>query len=151
MKNKISVYRVKLEKLTTYHLNYDAHSITKPDVAADIFRNYMDNFCSTDRENFVVMFLNTKMRIVGISTAHVGSLDASIVHPREIYTEALLHKAASIIVCHNHPSGDPTPSREDFSMTTILQEAGDLLQIPVLDHIILGEERFYSMKKNQDM
>lgn len=94
------------------------------------------------------MFLNTKNRIAGISTAHVGSLDASIVHPREVFTEALLHKAASIIVCHNHPSGDPTPSREDIAVTQTLREAGQLLGIDVLDHIILGDDdRYLSLKE----
>lgn len=139
---------MKLQKISGFHYEYDEKTIKMPRDVASILRHYLMHFCSTDRENFIVMFLNTKNRIAGISTAHVGSLDASIVHPREVFTEALLHKAASIIVCHNHPSGDPTPSREDIAVTQTLREAGQLLGVDVLDHIILGEDdRYCSLKE----
>jgi len=82
----------------------------------------------------------------------IGSLDASIVHPREVYKVAILANSSSIIVCHNHPSGDPTPSREDINVTKMLKEAGELLGIPVLDHIIVGSEgAYYSLKERGDM
>ncbi|WNC17883.1 DNA repair protein RadC [Brevibacillus brevis] len=151
MAKRISIYQVKLEKVKSFHYGYDEKQIKMPRDVADIFRHYFETFCSTDRENFIVMFLNTKNRIVGVSTVHVGSLDSSIVHPREVYTEALLHKAASIIVCHNHPSGDVSPSREDVAVTRNLQQAGELLGISVLDHIILGENTYYSLKERGDM
>lgn len=144
---RITIYQVKLEKVKSYNHDYDTKTIRMPSDAADIIRHYFENYCSTDRENFIAMFLNTKNRITGISTIHVGSLDASIVHPREVYTEALLHKSAAIIVCHNHPSGVTTPSQEDISITKTLQQAGDVLGISLLDHIILGENTHYSLRE----
>lgn len=148
MTNRISIYRVKLELVNSFHYGLDEKYVWMPDDAAELFHHYLERFCSTDRENFIVMYLNTKNRVVGMSTVHVGSLNASIVHPREVFTEAILHKTDSIIVCHNHPSGDVTPSNEDIKVTSRLQEAGELLGIGVLDHIILGEKRdFFSLKK----
>jgi DNA repair protein RadC len=83
------------------------------------------------------MMLNTKNQVVGLHRAHVGSLNASIVHPREVMKCAILNNAASIIVSHQHPSGDPTPSREDIDITKRLAEAGRILGIEVLDHVIV--------------
>jgi DNA repair protein RadC len=98
-----------------------------------------------DREHFVVLMLDQKNKVVGIHTVSVGSLTASIVHPREMYKVAILSNAASLICGHNHPSGDCQPSREDRALTTRLVEAGKLLGIAVLDHIIIGGEgRYFS-------
>lgn len=102
-----------------------------------------------DREKFLIACLNTKNEPIGISTISVGSLNASLVHPREVYKIAILSNAASIILCHNHPSGDPTPSEEDKRITTRLLDAGDILGIKVIDHIIIGEkDRYFSFKEN---
>ncbi|MEW9673574.1 RadC family protein [Ammoniphilus sp. 3BR4] len=86
--------------------------------------------------------------MTGVEKVSVGSLNSAIVDPREVFKAAILHNAASIIVGHNHPSGDPTPSREDLSVTNRLVEAGKILGIEVLDHLILGEERFQSLKES---
>ena len=96
-----------------------------------------------DREHFVIILLNQKNHVIGVSTISIGSLTASIVHPREVYKSAILSNAASIICGHNHPSTDCQPSREDRSITTRLVEAGKLLGISVLDHVIIGGEGKY--------
>ena len=99
------------------------------------------------KENFVVLLLNTKNQILGHRVVSIGSLSASIVHPREVFKEAIKVNAASIIVAHNHPSGDPTPSREDVAVTKRLVKAGNIMDIQVLDHIIIGDSKYLSMKE----
>ena len=95
------------------------------------------------KEYFICLHLDGKNRLVVVDVCSVGSLNQSIVHPREIFKTALLSSAAAIILLHNHPTGDPTPSSEDLEVTRRLQEAGTLLGIKVLDHIIIGTE-YYS-------
>ena len=98
-------------------------------------------------EHFGVMVLNTKNHIIADTIITTGSLTASVVHPRELFREVLKYPAASVIVYHNHPSGDPDPSREDIAVTRRLVKAGEVLDIPVLDHIIIGDNRFVSLKE----
>ncbi|TCI24042.1 DNA repair protein RadC [Exiguobacterium sp. SH5S13] len=101
-----------------------------------------------DREVFLVIMLNTKNNVIGVHRAHVGSVNSSIVHPREVFKCAILNNASFLLVCHQHPSGDPTPSREDIEVTERLYEAGQLIGIPVLDHVILGsDESYVSLKQ----
>ena len=99
------------------------------------------------REHFVVLLLDTRNGVMRHKTVSVGDLSSSIVHPREVFTEAIRHGAASLIVAHNHPSGDPVPSPEDAAVTRRLAEAGELLGIELLDHIVLGDGRFVSLKE----
>ncbi|HZG87052.1 RadC family protein [Paenibacillus sp.] len=103
------------------------------------------------QEHFVVLFLNTKNRVVGRETLSVGSLNATIVHPREVYRAAIKRSAASIICVHNHPSGDPTPSPEDIQLTHRLSEAGHIIGIELLDHVIIGDRSYVSLKERGDM
>ena len=98
-------------------------------------------------EKFIALALNTKNHVTAVLPVSSGSLNASIVHPRELFQRAILSNAASIIVCHNHPSGDPTPSPEDIALTRKLIDAGLLLDIPVLDHIVLGYGSYVSFKE----
>ncbi|OPZ81272.1 MAG: hypothetical protein BWY76_03084 [bacterium ADurb.Bin429] len=98
-------------------------------------------------EHFRALLLNTRNEVTGMQEISVGSLNASLVHPRELFHAAISRKAAAIIVAHNHPSGDPTPSKEDLALTARLKQAGDLLGIPVLDHLVIGDNRFVSMKE----
>jgi len=98
-------------------------------------------------EHFCILCLNTKNKIVGVHTISIGSLNASIVHPREVFKAAMLNNAASIICIHNHPSGDPGPSRDDIETTHRLVNAGNILGIDVLDHIIIGDGRYISLKE----
>nr|WP_276532468.1 DNA repair protein RadC [Cytobacillus horneckiae] len=96
---------------------------------------------------YVCLYLNTKNQILSKQTIFIGSLNASIVHPREVYKEAFRQSAASIICLHNHPSGDPAPSREDIDVTKRLAECGKIIGIEILDHIIIGEKKFVSLKE----
>lgn len=102
----------------------------------------------TDREHFVVICLNTKNTILHMEVAHIGSLNSCVVHPREIYKGAILCNAAAIIVAHNHPSQVITPSQEDIKITQRLSEAGQLIGIELLDHLIINDKNeYYSMKE----
>jgi DNA repair protein RadC len=92
-----------------------------------------------DREHFVVLALDARNRPIGCHTVSVGSLSASIVHPREVFKFAILANAAAVILAHNHPSGDTTPSHEDVELTRRLREAGELLGIAVLDHVVVTD------------
>ncbi|CAM5217805.1 DNA replication and repair protein RadC OS=Ureibacillus acetophenoni OX=614649 GN=SAMN05877842_102348 PE=3 SV=1 [Ureibacillus acetophenoni] len=107
----------------------------------------MPEMSSLNQEHFVVLFLNTKNQIIHKQTIFIGSLNSSIVHPREIFREAVKRSAASIICAHNHPSGVPTPSPEDIDVTKRLQEAGYIIGIDLIDHIIIGDHQFISLKE----
>ena len=110
--------------------------------ASTLLHTYLEG---VDREYFVIILLNQKNRVLGVSTISIGSLTASIVHPREVYKSAILSNAASIICGHNHPSSDCQPSKEDRAITQRLVEAGKLLGISILDHVIIGGEgRYFS-------
>ncbi len=99
-------------------------------------------------ERFGVVLLDTKHRVVKATVLSVGTLDASLAHPREVFREATTAGAAAVVVFHNHPSGDPTPSRDDIALTSRLVEAGELMGIAVLDHVVLGESRYFSFKES---
>ena len=107
----------------------------------------MNDMRFLSQEHFVTLYLNTKNQVLHKKTVFIGSLNASIVHPREVYKEALRRSAASIICIHNHPSGDPSPSREDIEVTKRLNESGRILGIDLLDHLIIGENKFVSLKE----
>jgi DNA repair protein RadC len=112
--------------------------------AAEIWLTFKHHFDAADREQFILLLLNTKNIPIGFHVVSVGSLTASIVHPREVCKAIVLANAAGVVLMHNHPSGIPTPSTEDIAITRRLREIGDLLGVRVLDHIIFGDERFVS-------
>jgi len=116
------------------------------DVAIEVLSQY-------DREAFCVLNLNTKGQVINVNVVSLGSLNSTETHPREVFKSSILSNAGAVIAIHNHPSGDPTPSTEDISCTKRLMEAGEILGIPLLDHIIIGSQtnRKYSMKENGDM
>ena len=99
------------------------------------------------QEHFVVLFLDTKNYIISKKTIFIGSLNKAIVHPREVFKEAIKRSAASVICAHNHPSGDPTPSEQDIGLPHRLYEAGEFIGIKVLDHLIIGDDQFVSLKE----
>jgi DNA repair protein RadC len=99
------------------------------------------------KEHFLALLLDTRNQLIKLAEISVGSLDASIVHPREVYKEAIAASAASVIFVHNHPSGDPTASEDDIKLTRGLVEAGAILGIEVLDHIIIGDKKYLSLKR----
>ena len=96
-------------------------------------------------EQFGIVMLDTKHRVIRIKILSIGSLDTTVVHPREVFREAASAAAASIVLFHNHPSGDPTPSTDDLVLTTRLVNAGDIMGIEVIDHLILADQRYYSL------
>lgn len=113
----------------------------------DVSRYVMEDMRFLTQEHFVALYLNTKNHVLHKKTIFIGSLNASIVHPREIFKEAFRYSAASIICLHNHPSGDPAPSREDIEVTKRLVESGKVIGIEMLDHIIIGDKKFISLKE----
>lgn len=122
----------------------DDVTIRSPEDAADFI---MEELRGLKQEHFVVLFLNTKNEVFYKTTIFIGSLNASIVHPREVFREAVKRSAASIIVAHNHPSGSPKPSQEDVHVTRRLAESGKMIGIEVLDHVVIGERKFVSLKE----
>ena len=119
-------------------------SISKPQDVADMLINEMK---SLNQEVLKLLVLNTKNKIIKIKDVFKGTLNSSIVHPREIYSEAIKSGGASIIICHNHPSGDPTPSGEDINITLRIKECGNIIGINLLDHIIVGDKKYISLKE----
>ena len=99
------------------------------------------------KEHFKLILLDTRNKIIGISTISIGTLNAGLVHPREIFKEAIIHNSASVVLAHNHPSGDPEPSDEDLTITKRLVKSGKILGIEVIDHIIIGKTNFSSFKE----
>ncbi len=112
----------------------------------DVCSLLMEDLRNMDREYFLALLLNTKNQVLAKETISIGTLNASMVHPRELFKVAIRRSAAAVILVHNHPSGDPTPSREDIALTKRLQEAGEIIGIDVLDHIVIGDNRFTSLK-----
>jgi len=99
------------------------------------------------KEHFKLILLNPRNKIIGISTISIGTLNASLVHPREVFKDAIVHSAASVVLAHNHPSGDPEPSEDDLKITKKLVDSGKILGIEVLDHIVIGKNNFCSFKE----
>ncbi|WP_091586857.1 RadC family protein [Alteribacillus bidgolensis] len=122
----------------------ERYVIHSPEDVADYV---MEEMRFLTQEHFVILCLNTKNQVIHRQTLFIGSLNTSIVHPRELFKEALRRSAASVICLHNHPSGDPSPSSEDIEVTSRLTECGRILGIDVLDHVIIGDRKFTSLKE----
>lgn len=118
--------------------------IRSPRDAADLL---MEQLRYLQKEHFVCLFLNTKNHVISQETLSMGSLNASIVHPREVFRAAMKCSSASIVCAHNHPSGDPAPSPEDIQLTRRLVKAGEIVGIDVLDHIVIGDGKYASLKE----
>ncbi len=112
-----------------------------PRQAADLFRAFVGD---SDREHLIAIFLDTQNRFLGLHTVSIGTLDYSVVHPREVFKAAILSNASSLVLAHNHPSGESAPSEEDVRITRELQKAGELLDVPLMDHIVVGEASYAS-------
>src|SRR5215469_14826884 len=138
-KDGIPIYRVSLVR--EGRLPYSKERIRSAAIASTILHTYL---ADVDREHFVILLLGQKNQVIGIHTVSIGSLTASVVHPRETFKAAILANAAAIICGHQHLSGDPQPSREDRAITQRLVESGKLLGINVLDHVIVGDGRYFS-------
>jgi len=124
--------------------NTDKPKVKTPDEVHSQVKNRLQD---KKKEHFLALLLDTRSRLIKIAEISIGSLDSSIVHPREVFKEALSASAASVIFAHNHPSGDPEPSAEDIKLTKRLTEAGQVMGIDVLDHVIIGHQKFFSLKR----
>lgn len=138
---KIPDYKVMLVKDS--NVPSDKKRIGQPTDVVSMFESYLQG---ADREHFCIAMLDRKGNLLGLNTVSVGSLSSSVVHPREVFKPAIVIGASSIILCHNHPSGDTTPSNEDIAVTRKLVEGGKILGIEVLDHVIIGD-RYCSLKE----
>jgi len=135
---------VSLRMVKESSLLYKDRNVRSPQDGYKLFKQFLGEL---DREYFVVMCLDVKNQPTAINVCHIGSLNASIVHPREVMKTAIMSNSASIIVAHNHPSGKPEPSQEDIDVTKRLAEAGKILGIELMDHLIIGEDTFISLKE----
>lgn len=124
-------------------VNYNQYK-KKINCAKDVAELYLPKTKALQKENFIAIYLDAKNNIITNETVTVGILNSSLIHPREVFHGAIRHLANSIIVFHNHPSGDPEPSSQDLHITKILEKAGKLLGIPLLDHVILGKDSWWS-------
>lgn len=131
--NRFSINK-KLEK------NY---IISKPEDIYDLVKDDMKYF---EQEHFRILMLNTKNIVINIKDIFIGASDSSVIETRKVFKEALKYNAKNITICHNHPSGDPDPSKEDINISLRIKEAGKIIGIDLLDHIIIGDNRFVSLK-----
>lgn len=132
------------KRFNTLRSQRQEYKITSPKYVADLLINEMN---SLNQEVLKLILLNTKNIMIGVKDVFKGSLNTSIVHPREIFSEAVKKGSANIIICHNHPSGDPTPSKEDINLTIRIKQCGELMGIGLLDHIIIGNNKYISLKE----
>ncbi|NLO89062.1 MAG: DNA repair protein RadC [Clostridia bacterium] len=128
---------------------FSIDSREKPSIRTpqDVANLLLDKMRYLDREHFKAVFLNSKNHVLAVELISVGTLNASLVHPRELFKKAIIKSSAGIILVHNHPSGDPHPSEEDKLVTQRMVEAGKIIGIDVLDHVIIGDGRFVSMRE----
>jgi DNA repair protein RadC len=139
---------IKVKSLEVREIEYSYDKRPKISGMDDVIKAVKPLIADQNKEFFIALFLNTKNGILKQEIISIGSLSANVVHPREVFRTACLVSASSIIVAHNHPSGDPAPSREDIEITKKLAEAGKMIGIELLDHVILGQDRNYGFKES---
>ena len=139
---RINIVSIKMVKESSFL--YQTRQILSPKDAYEMIKEQLEGL---DREQFIIACLNTKNEPTNISVVAVGTLNKAIIHPREVFKTAILSNAASIMAFHNHPSGETTPSQQDIQLTNRLYEAGELLGIKLLDHLIIGDGTFTSLKE----
>ena len=143
---QIAKYKLELVKESNTRYDFESKKVNSPEeaylIAKEVFK--MEVQCE---EIFGVLTLDTKNNVIGVFEVSHGSLNSSIVHPREVFKRAILNNASSILLVHNHPSGETQPSHEDITLTNRLVEAGNILGVKIIDHIIIGENRYLSFKE----
>ena len=139
---RINIVSIKMVKESSFL--YQTRQILSPNDAYEMIKEQLEGL---DREQFIIACLNTKNEPTNITVVSVGTLNKAIIHPREVFKTAILSNAASIMAFHNHPSGETTPSQQDIQLTHRLYEAGELLGIKLLDHLIIGDGTFTSLKE----
>ena len=146
----ISIAKVKLVRESSHRYDITSKRVSSPETAADAINAALD-LKDEAQEVLGTLFLDTKNHITGVMEVTRGTLCASLSHPREIFKGAILHNAASIILFHNHPSGHVNPSHEDLMETERIVKCGQILDIPLLDHIIIGYNGHYSLKEHDQI
>ncbi len=141
----IVVAGVELGRRTLTRPQPDRHRLASP---REVAMFLLPRYGASPVERFGIVSVSTKHRVLRTEIVSTGTLDASLVHPREVFRMAALHRAAAIVLFHNHPSGDPTPSVDDVALTERMQQAGSLMGIEVLDHVILADTRYFSFKES---
>ena len=139
---RINIVSIKMVKESSFL--YQTRTISSPKDAYEMIKEQLEDL---DREQFIIACLNTKNEPTNLSVVSVGTLNKAIIHPREVFKTAILSNAANVIAFHNHPSGDTEPSQQDIQLTNRLYEAGELLGIKLLDHLIIGDGTFTSLKE----
>ena len=138
-------YRLELVKEESHKYEVETR-ISCPKDIYEVLTKVCRIQCNAE-EVFILITLNTKNIVTGYFEVHRGTINTSLVHPREVFKRALLNNASNNMVAHNHPSGDPNPSKEDIQITERLKEAGNLLGINLIDHIIVGDDKYISLKE----
>ena len=139
---------ITIKSLEVREIEYSYDKRPKISGMDDVVQVVKPMIADPNKEFFMALYLNTKNGVLKQEVISIGSLNANIVHPREIFKTACMISASSIIVAHNHPSGDPSPSREDIEITKKLSEAGKMMGIELLDHVIIGYDRYYGFKES---
>jgi DNA repair protein RadC len=140
--------RIRYSGIMEHKMKFNVDPITNPVYAVELIRSKINNFC---KEQFFILSFDTRNRLLGIDNVSTGTLTASLVHPRETFEAAIRRHAAQIIAAHNHPSGDCEPSEEDMKITKRLTEAGKIMGIEVIDHIIVTKTEYLSFKEKEMM
>ena len=137
---RVPIYRVQLVRDGSCKL--PGRCCNGPSEAVTLFRALVGD---ADREHLVAIFLDTQNRFIGVHTISIGNLDSAGAHPREVFKAAILANAASIVLAHNHPSGECSPSRADLKMTGEMVQVGNMLGVPIMDHVVVGEPSYVSL------
>ncbi|CBH22643.1 conserved protein of unknown function [Acetoanaerobium sticklandii] len=143
-RKRVEIVSLKMVRESTFL--YDPRRISCPADGLMMAKMFLED---KDREEFIVITLDTKNQPTSVNVCSKGSLNASLVHPREVFKTAVISNAATVLLAHNHPSGNPEPSKEDIKITKRLNEAGKILGIKVLDHLIIGSDSYYSFKEQE--
>jgi len=138
---RVNIVTIKMIKDSS--VLYGERTINSPSTAVNLLEQFLED---SDREMLIVCCLDTKNQPTCINVVSIGTLNSSLVHPREVFKPAILGNSSSIIVAHNHPSGDTSPSNEDIRITERLKEAGKIIGIELIDHLIIGRSKYTSLK-----
>ena len=139
---RVDVVSIKMIKESSFL--YKNRRISSPKDVVELLRNFLEG---ADREQFITCCMDTKNQPTSINIVSVGTINSSLVHPREVFKTAIISNASSVILSHNHPSGDVTPSKEDVDITKRIKECGRILGIELLDHVIIGDDKYSSLKE----
>ena len=146
VKKRIEIVRLKMCREDS--ILYSPRKVSSPEDAVGLVRSIIGE---SDREMFLVITLDTKNQFNAVDICSIGSVNASIVHPREVFKLAIISNASGILIAHNHPSGITKPSKEDERITERIKEAANIIGIPIVDHLIVGVDSYYSFKENGNL